>query len=119
MLKKWLLKLLFKGSNRLVVVGSLLPIFAKNQVDEDTLKKVNTALGLAKDIRALKLPMEMSKDIWDEEVITLIQKLSSEEHTHESLVDLIYKHTPEWLRYDYTHFSKDAMVIDSIGKSTQ
>lgn len=122
MFRRLVLKLFFRllkpESRRMVLLSSLLPTFTSKAVDETTLKNVNEALGLANDIRALHLPIELSKDIWDKETIDLIEKITKEEHDHKTLVDLIYSHTPTWLKYNYSDLNRDIAVLDSMAKHT-
>lgn len=92
-------------TKRLIFLASFSARVKEAQVlDNDTLKKLNEIMNIAGSEDALKLPVQLSKAIWDGQTVfaqcrPLHQQGPLQEPTMQDLVQQIKNAMPKWLHY--------------------
>ena len=102
---RFLNKILSNRIKRLVFLSSLTAVLVDaTELDNETLHKLNTLLGLCINDNAMRLPISMRDFIWHH--MTLAQVLSTEptwtdltEEKISSMTSSIMRKMPSWLHY--------------------
>lgn len=90
---------------RLVYLASLgAYIKGSTSLDDATISKLNKVMALGSNDKALKLPVLLSKAIWDGKVTPLPHDVYMEHQLGAATVEKVMAHaavagTPKWLRY--------------------
>ena len=92
-------------TKRLIVISSLCPIVAKEELNDEYLALLNTQLSLCREEDALKLPITMSQSIWSKVPV----EAEELEKDPAQVARRIVTNVPEWLKYD-----KDNVILDEV-----
>jgi len=101
---------------RLVHIASLgAYLKGSTSLDDATMNKLNTVMGLGSNAKALKLPVLLSRVIWDGKIQTHDLKMETPlTVTPEVMAQMkarCMKGTPRWLRY-----GEDTLIESEVGK---
>lgn len=101
-------------TRRVVLIGSLLPKM-KDELDDETLRKINVSLGFhTRGVNFVKFPMIFSSQMWSNSDIE--KYLRSDDKDSINLTSYVYQKLPYWMKYSYTDMKKDISITKSILK---
>ena len=92
-------------TKRLIMISSLCPVVAKEELNDEYLTLLNTQLSLCREEEALKFPITISNSIWNNVPI----KFEDLEKNPTQVAQNILSNAPEWLKYD-----NDTVILNEV-----
>lgn len=100
---------------RLVVLCSLLPLIDNKKAEDydlDALERINKALDLCINHKAMYEPIKYFSGVLGNDLETIIKSSPNETKKDSSIMaDIVFNNMPKWLRYSKSQLTKDIEIL--------